>query len=198
MGTDDGDILGVAVIHDNDVSGEVVNRYQFQVSTPGPVSDATVLDDVKEIIEILYLILEAWLSVRNVLREVTVTNETKSILIGSTDAGTYVGGIAGNPAAAQGVAAYLYYKTSIPRVILSKYVPPITAVAFNAEGRMLSGLQTTMASYGASLMTPFIIAGVTYQYGYLSPKVLSFVVPQVLVTPAIFGYQRRRKEGRGS
>lgn len=198
MPAQDGDVIGVSVKHRNSESGDQINKFQFRISATAPVAEADVLDDIKEIIEAVYLLYEAWISIRNLFVENVVTNETQGLLYGSVDAGTYVGGLSADPAMPQGTAAYIYFKTAVPRVILSKYLPSANAASVNADGRVHSAQQTALAAWGVLLTATHVFSGRDYTYGYNSPKALGFVVPVLQVVSNVYGYQRRRKAGRGS
>lgn len=194
----DDDVIEVAIIHDNTTSGEQVNNYQFQLTSGGPVDDADLLDDVALILQVLYLIIAAYTDIRNVLREVVVRNKTQGLLVGSTDAGTYLGGTNISDATPQGVAPYVYFKTNVPRVVLSKYLPSVGEGSVSADGRLTTAFQAVLLSYAVTLAATHAVGGHTYEYGYDSPKALGFVLPSVLVVANVYAYQRRRKEGRGS
>ncbi len=193
-----GDVIEMTVIHDNTITGDQINRYQYQISGTPPIDNATLLDDVAFIVEALYDLVKSIIAVRNVFREVRVVNKTQDLLVGSTDAGDYDGGISVGDDAPQGVASFVYLTTDVPRVILSKYLPSPTVDDVGANGgQLVSGL-ATLASYAAALLTPYVFGSTTYSYGYYSPKVDDFVIPQVATASDIFAYQRRRKKGRGA
>ncbi len=194
----DNDVIEVAVIHDNTTSGEQINNYQFQLQSGGPVAEADLLDDVQAIIQVIYTILATYISIRNVLREVVVRNKTQGLLVGTTDGGTYIGGLHVGDAVPQGVAPFVYYKTNIPRVVLSKYLPSVTEGSISVDGRVSTALQAVMVTFGTVLAATHVVGGHVYEYGYDSPKVVGFVLPSLLVVANVYAYQRRRKEGRGS
>ena len=198
MATQVGDVIEVTVIHDNDTSGEQVNRFQFMVLAGGPISDSDLLDDVKTIIETLYILVVSIISLRNVLREVGVFNKTQSILIGVTTAGTYVGGNATDPASPQGVSPYCYFKTNIPHVILSKYLPSVAQARIGISGLWTSPTLGATTAFAVRLLASFTELSGSYQYGHQRPVILDFIYPHVAVIPLEPAYQRRRKPGRGS
>lgn len=193
-----GDVIETTVLHDNTITGDQINRYQWEITGVAPVDNAALLDDVAIIIQTIYNLVKSLIAVRNVFREVRVVNITQDLLVGSTDAGTYVGGISVGDDAPQGVASFVYFTTDVPRVILSKYLPSPSVDDVGANGgQLVSGL-TTLASYVGALMNPHVFGSTSYIYGYHSPKVDDFVVPQVGTASDIFAYQRRRKKGRGA
>jgi len=198
MAAQDTDVIETTVIHDNSITGIQVNRYQWKLSTGVPVDDATLLDDVAFIIESLYDLIKTIIAIRNVFREVRVTNVTQNLLVGSTTAGAYLGGVSTGNDAPQGVSAFVYCTTNVPRVILSKYLPSPTVSDVNTDGGVIPGEYPEMVAYAAALLVPYVFNGTSYTYGYLSPKVLSFVIPQVSTPSFVYAYQRRRKKGRGA
>lgn len=198
MAAQTGDVIVATVIHDNANSGEQMNRYQFQVSGGAPLSDGDLLDDISDIIEGLYILIEGFISIRNVLREVGVFNMTQDQLVGVTDAGAYVGGAATGDDVPQGACPFVYFKTNIPKVILSKYLPTGIVVQLTQSALLDTGALTAIALYADDLLDAFSEANGLYDYGYLSPKTANFVIPQLAVVRAVLAYQRRRKPGRGS
>lgn len=198
MTAQNGDVIEVAVIHDNTSSGDQINNYQLQVDVGGPISDSDLLDDISEIFETLYLLIKTAMDVRNVLREVVVRNKTQGTLVGSTLLGTYTQGSNATGALPQGVAAHIYFKTGIPRVVLAKYLPSFGTSTISIDGRVTTAVQTQVTTFAAALTAPLVAGANTYQYGHLSPKTLQFELPTVFVVGNVMAYQRRRKEGRGS
>lgn len=198
MANEDGDVIEMTVIHDNAVAGVQLNRYQYQLSTGTPVDDATLLDDVAFIIEALYDIVKTIIAVQNVFREIRVVNKTQDLLIGSTDAGAYDGGISTGSAAPPAVSSFVHLTTNVPRVILSKYLPSPSVEDVQASGELAAIPFASLVEYAGALLEPFVFNGTLYTYGYDSPKALEFVIPQVATASRDFAYQRRRKAGRGA
>lgn len=198
MATQDGDVIETTVIHENTESGLQVNRYQWEVTAGAPIADADLLDDVADIINGLYQIVKAFISLRNIFREVRVTNVTQDTLLGSTLAPPYVGGIGADPSTPQGVAAYVHFTTAVPRIILSKYLPSPQQGIIAGDGGCSTAYLAANAAFAAALLLPQVATFGSYRYGYLSPKALFFVVPQVATATSVLAYQRRRKKGRGA
>lgn len=196
--TVDNDVLAMTVIHDNDEAGEQINRYQFKKTAGGPVDDAELLDTIAVIVQTLYTLVLAAIHVRNVLREVGVFNVTQNRIVGTTDGGTYIGGSGIDPGLPQGVAGYVYFKTNVPKVILSKYLPSSTTNKVTGTGIWIAAQTVLYTSFATSLMLPFVFGAHEYVYGYLSPKTLAFEVPDLAVVPRAPAYMRKRKPGRGS
>ena len=198
MSVEQDDILEVAVTFANDVSGDQMNRFQLRKEDVGSASEADVLDDIADILETIYTIIVSMISLRNVLQDVRVYNVTQDVLVGNTDAGTFIGGTGANPPSAQGVAFQTYFPTDVPRVVLSKYWPSVVQASITGEGLVSAARIANLTTICNLMVADFVEANGTYRYGYLSPKTLSFVVPEEFVVPAIPAYQRRRKPGRGS
>lgn len=192
------DVMEASVQHVNTESGDQVNKFQFQMISGAPASVGEVLDDIAAILEACYLLYEVWISIRNVFKEMKLYNITQDLLYGSSDLGTYVGGTSVNPPMPQGVTPYVYFKTDVPRVILTKYLPSPNAASVTADGRVIGTQQTAITAFAAELVSTHLYGDREYVFGYYSPKVLSFVKPNLYIVPAIYGYQRRRKTGRGS
>lgn len=198
MAVDPLDILELTVAHDNGTSGEQLNRLQFRFDAPAPATEADVLDDISELIESLYNLVKTIISVRNVFREIKAFNVTQDSLMGSTHAGTYGGGTAADPAMPRGNTTFIHFVTSVPRVILSKYLPSPAQAQVGNGGLLTVATTTAVAAYGTVLMNEQFFGVRGYLYGYLSPKTLGFVLPDVMVVRDVMAYQRRRKPGSGS
>lgn len=198
MANNDGDILEVAVVHDNSTSGEQSNVFQLQLATTAPLSDASVLDDIAEWVDIIYMAIRSFINLRNAIREVVVRNKTQGTIVGSTLPITYAGGTGADPAAPQGAALFVYFKTNIPNVILRKFFPSPSTAALAPGGGPNGTALANLAAVADDLLQQQVINGHGYQYGYLSPKTLTFVIPNIGVVPIVCAYQRRRKPGVGA
>ncbi len=192
------DVIEVAVVHVNDGVDQQVNVYQFQKTDATPTLDADLLIDVAQVVQAIYTLLVSLITVRNVLSDVIVRNKTQGVLIGSADGGTYVGGTAVGDAWPNGAAGMTFWKTNIPRVIMKKYWPSGVATDLSPGGNPDSVWLANMILVGILMLVPFIEANTTLQYGYLSPKTLSFELPGTAHVPQVMSYQRRRKAGTGS
>jgi len=198
MTVQDGDVLEVAFNHDNTLSGDQSNIYQFKVQTLGPVSDEDILDDLEGLFENLYNIIKTMINIRNVFRDITVRNVTQDKLVGSTIAGAYTGGTAPDPAVPQGVAPLIYFKTDVPRVILRKFLPSPSESNMAAGGSIGATYTALMNNFAQYLLGSMIGLHGSYDYGYLSEKTLAFEYPNIYVVRGTPAYQRRRKPGVGS
>lgn len=198
VSTTNNDILEVVVAHNNGVTGEQVNRFMFKATNVTTYDDADILDDVGDFIETLYNLVKTFISVRNVLRDVFVRNVTQDYNLGYVDPPTYSGGTAADPQAPEGVAPYIYFQTAVPNVTLSKYLPcSNTGNIFN-DGGPSAGFQTALGNFGASLLAGHTGTKCNLQFGHKLPIAGTWVVPDTVVVPGFFAYQRRRKRNRGS
>lgn len=198
MAAQDDDIIGMTVINENTDTGDQINRFQFKLVSGGPVDNADLLDDIANMVTQIYTIIQSMINVRNILKAVDVINITQALIVGSTDGGSYVGGTSPDPALPQGVSAYTYYKTDVPRVILSKYWPSPSENDTAANGRLTTLAADDLDDVNIKLMDDIVSLTGTYRYGFLSPKTLGFVIPTLAVATNVLAYQRRRKLGRGS
>jgi hypothetical protein len=192
------DVIEATVIHENDTGGEQINRYQFKYAGPGPVDEADLLDDLAEILETMYGFLVNIITVRNVLKEVKFFDVSTATLLGSSGLGAYVGGTAASPQTAHGVSPFIYFPTTVPNVVLSKYFPNASEDRTDGDGRWTAATTVQLAAVGNWLLNDRTVNGRTYHYGYLSPKTATFVRPSSFTVRSIPAYQRRRKPNRGS
>jgi len=198
MAAQNNDVIAATVVHDNDIFGERMNRYQFRVVAGGPIADADLLDDMAAVIYAIYNAVKAVISVRNVFREVNVINVTQDLLVGATDALGYNGGTSADPASPPACSLYWGFKTSVPRVALAKYLPSPAEGDIAATGQITGTTLGILALGAGILMDPFEEINGTYEYGHWSPKVSAWVAPTLAVVPVEVAYQRRRKKGIGS
>ena len=82
--------------------------------------------------------------------------------------------------------------------MLRKFGLTFTEAQNETDGTLGAALLTAYAAMAALMLVPQVVTNGTYQYGYLSPVTLGFVIPTAATITTIPGYQRRRKQGRGS
>jgi hypothetical protein len=177
---------------------DVVNVFQFIKTDAGSITDSEAVDDVLDVLEGLYTFIIALYSVLLVFRDVRVFNRTTQELLGVHLWPTLVAGLQAQNATAPGVCAVVNFSTIVPKVSLRKYFGVLTEASVGPAGAFGVGTTSAVALMGAFLLEEHIEAAANWQYGYFSPKTLSFVVPNGSSNDSIPGYQRRRKHGRGS
>ena len=181
-----------------DATEDVVNVYQFRLASGGPMSDEEAVDDILEILEVIYTIIRAGLSILQLFEDVRIFNVTQSVLLGVHEWPTLTAGTAAGDPTPPGVAAVLNFSTIIPKVSLRKYFGVFTEGAVGTTGLWLAPDVANVADIGTELLAPLVATNGTWSYGYISPKILGWVSPNGATNNNIPGYQRRRKQGRGS
>jgi len=202
MDINDQDILRVASVWDNSISGQVVNQFHIKVSIAvPPASEAAVGIAVGAWLEELYDGTDQVTAMHesNVHSEVFMFNVTQNAPLVPLSGIAALDGEGGGEIWSTGTAALVIGRTGISHKVGKKYLPP-----FNT-GVLLSGLinpanlaimqdwanfwaaEYNYASSGISLQAVIANQAETV----FSPIVAAQAVP----TPA---YQRRRKRGRGA
>lgn len=193
-----GDVLRVDVVGDFDTTEDLVNTYQFRCETVVDGSDNTLLEDFRVFFRAQYDLMDALWSANILWRRVRCANITTSTLVGERDFTTPVTGTATGEQGAIQSAILLSLKTNVPRVVMRKYFP-IAESSIDGTSRATTAAQTLTNNFGTLLLTVINAAsGNAYRFGYLSPKVAGFVIPQSRQTSPIIATQRRRRPGVGS
>lgn len=177
---------------------DIVNVYQFQLISAGAQENQVVVDDVISILESIYTIILAGLSILYTFRDVKLRNITQSTLMGVHPWPVLVAGTNITNPLAPGVALLSNWGTDVPRVGMRKFFGGLCADQLDPDGTWLVGVTGAAAIIAAQLLVPQVIGSRSYQFGYLSPKTLAFEAPNSGVGSDIPAYQRRRKQGRGS
>lgn len=192
------DVLRVDVIGDFDGTDELINVYQVRQTNVAALSDAEVLEDLKDFFEALYTIFQAVFTILTVYRRVKVFNVTTNTLIGELAFDTVVQGTQTGDPGAPGICVVANFNTQVPRVILRKFIGPVAEANLDGNGRLSPTATNAVFNGGLTLLSDIIGTFGSYRYGYLSSKTLAFEQPTIVSVENIPGYQRRRKQGRGS
>jgi hypothetical protein len=192
------EVVRVDLIGDFNASQEIVQSYQFRNLGGVTVAPESFLDDMEELLGALWQLAKGFHSVLTAFRRIRAQNVSTGQLLGVRALGAaLVGNQIDQPVAVQ-TTAVLSFPTTTPRVILKKMYGPITENQLNATGAFNPQTQIELANVGAFLLTLYNATNSQYQYGYQSPKALSWVVPvgaQFITAP---GSRRSRKPGVGS
>jgi hypothetical protein len=198
MTTHQFDVIEIAARMEYNGTDDVVNVFQYELQSGADVTDAQTVVDVLTIIEVIYAFLTVLQSTLLLYRDLRVTNVTHSVLLGTTGWPTLTAGTHVGDAAPPGSASLLNFFTNISKVAPKKYFGGfvVDVLDFNGSWNVSMGVQA--ASILGYMLVPVAVGGNTWQYGYLSPKTLSFKVPVSGTWRDVVAYQRRRKPGRGS
>lgn len=191
-------VLRVDVRGDFDTTEDLVNVYQFRVDAITDPSDTAVLNDFSVYMRAGYAAMAGLWAANIVWRGVRIANLTTDTLVGEINFTTNVVGTASGDQGAIQAAGLLSLKTNVPRVVMRKYFP-VAESSIDGTSRLTTAASNLIATWGTNLLGGFVGASNNdYQFGYLSPKTSSFVVPTTRVVSPIIATQRRRRPGVGS
>lgn len=198
MATNQFDIFEVTARAEFNAAEDVTNVFQFQYLDAPSITEAVTVTDILNIIEQVYAILDAAMSVLLLFQDIRIANLTQVTLLGVHPWPTLTGGAEVNPPTAPGVALLTNFSTVVPRVGMRKFWGVFTDGNSDPDGTFSAALQGAGASAAALMLLPMTGPVGNYQFGYLSPKTAAFEVPVGSVTSEVPAYQRRRRQGRGS
>ena len=198
MTTNQYDVFEVSARTEFNSVEDVVNVYQFQYQDVGSQADALTIVDILTIIESVYSIINAAMSILQVYRDVRIANKTQGTILGTFGFLTLTAGSNASPPVAPGVCFLVSWNTPVPRVGMRKYYGVMTEANTDADGTWSSGLVAVGTTIGALLASPLGGPTGNYLFGYLSPKTGIFELPTGVLVTDIPAYQRRRRQGRGS
>lgn len=198
MAVEQNDVLEASARMEFNGVEDIVNVYQFQLTTTGPITDSQGVDDILLILEAIYLVLVAQQSVLTLYRDIRVVNKTQSTILGTFLWPSLTAGTAAVAAQAPGVCGLVSLATAVPRVNLRKYYGDMVTATMENDGTFASFVTTALTNISAMLLTQRVQVNGTWRYGYLSPKSLAWELPLSAIVTDIPAYQRRRKQGRGS
>lgn len=192
------DVVEVAARMEFNGTDDVVNVFQFQKVDAIPTVDADGVDDLINILEVFYTLINAVFTTLLLYRDLRVTNVTQSIVLGTFPWPNLVAGLDANDPTPPGVSALINWNTGVARVSPRKYLGVLAEDSVQAQAVWEPGVVAVLALMGANLIGTLSKPNSDWQYGFLSPKTLSFEPVISATVSNIPAYQRRRKQGRGS
>lgn len=193
-----GDVLEMTLRADFDGVEDVLNVFQFQYLTSAPAADADVLDDLLDLAEAIVNIIKNLSTALVVWRSIRGYNVTTDILLGVSSFASPIAGVNAGDSGVPGVCGLVTFPTNRPRVVMRKFVGVLSESIVVNAGVLGATFVDTLVDLGEYLTQTQTVNGRAYRYGYLSPKVGSFIDPVSAVITNIPAYQRRRRQGRGS
>lgn len=199
MTVNTGDILVATAKAEFNGIDDMLNVYQFEMLTATPLTDQEAVGDIIEILESLYTLINGILSVLYLYRDITITNKTQNLLLGTFGWPTLVAGLATGDTTPPGVAGVISFSTSQPRRQLRKYIGGLSAASIEGAGVIEPVTLTNLSNFGTFLLATLVGNVGTWAYTHenvlLTPE---RIFPVSTLITNIPGYQRRRKQGRGS
>lgn len=183
---------------DGIVDGQAVvqNVFHLQLNTAG-LDEADALDDIVEILEILYQVLNPILTVLYVIRGVRVINATQNTSVGEGQFVDDVPGINVNPVAPPQVAYGLTLTTPILSVRGRKFFGPVSEGQVDNTG-LLSGTALTACVNAVNYMAAQQVAtNGTWSFGVIRSVLGGFGAFNGGSVSARAVTQRRRRVGVG-
>lgn len=192
------DVLEVTARGEFNGIEDVVNVFQYRYESVPPIADNLAVDDILNIMETLYIILNGAITILQLYRDIRIANQTQGTLMGRFSWPTLVAGAGIGPTVAPGVAFLTSLTTPVPRVGMRKYWGVMTDANMDADGTWGAAIVVAGLTVNIAMLNPFAAVNGSWQFGYTSPKTLAFEIPTGGVVTDIPAYQRRRRQGRGS
>lgn len=191
-----GDRVLAVVEMTNPSVGAVQNAWQLTNVGAGTVQDADVLDDMVELLEAIYNLIESIITVAVIVNRIRVTNATDGTDVGVasfvdttpfTDAGNRL-----PPQVSYVLTMYTPFLSSRGR----KFFGPAIVDEVTPLGALSAGAITAIGNVGAFVIQDQVAANSTWEFGIqtLNHGWQQFTAYQV--SPYV-GVQRRRKFGVG-
>lgn len=193
-----GDVVRVSVEGQYNNVIEVVNVFHLRKVGGGEIDEADVIDDMVEILETLYQLLQNILSVLWVVQRVRVTNQSDDTDVGS---GLFVDSTPGAVSTAIGVpqvAAGLTLTTSRLRHRGRKFFGPIPEALADPSGILTAASILTLADVGDLMTTQQSAVNGVWEFGIIANDTGLFLPFQSYSISTTAVTQRRRRLGVGS
>lgn len=196
---DPNDVCEVALIGDIDSTDEIVQAYQFTLTTGSTgMTGAMAFADWLEIFEALWTVIDALFTFRTAFRSIRAKNITKGTLLGEAGISPVLVGAAPGDQMPYQTTIPVSFSTIYPRVILKKMLGPLAATAIGTNGFVDAAAEAIAATYATMLISSFVSTNGDWKYGYQSPVALTFVRPVAGAVSKRPGGLNRRRAGRGS
>jgi hypothetical protein len=198
MAAQTGDVLRVDLVGDINSVDDMIGVYQYQITAGSDISNAELLDDLAAIMTAIVTIIKAFSTAVAVWRRIRVQNITQDVLVGEADFAAPIAGTGTGSTGPNQASLIFNFKTSVPRVILRKYIGPLGEDILGTTGLMLAAYVDEAADYIVELLTEQVGSYGSYLYGYQSAKAGGFIAPDIGYVNAIPGMRGSRRAGVGS
>lgn len=192
------DIIRVAARSEFLGIDDIVNVFEIRNSGASVANDADAISDIIDFLEAFYIVVRGLMKTTQLFRDLNFFNVTQNIAMGVHPWKTLTGGTSSGDQTPPGVAAVISFPTIVPKVQFRKFIGALDETATDPNGSLSSGTVTTLTTAANVLLSGHTGTYSTYVFGGYSPKIAAWVGPYAAVITDIPGYQRRRKQGRGS
>lgn len=191
--------IELSVMGTFDTSNEIANVYWFQNVGSPVTTEATLLEDMEDLIVALYNVLQALYWTGVVWDRFRVRYFQEGFTSGVVTMTAPVAGTRSDGTEAPGVAALVYFPLGLARRQLRKYIGPLGLGRVDPADGQLSGFTLgALGTFSDLLLAPMAASNSTYRYGIPVPDSSDFIVPTTAAISVQAAYQRRRKPGVGA
>lgn len=176
----------------------VQNVYHFRSTNAPPVDDLDVLDDMADIMDEVYALLDGEMHTGVTFDQVRVQNVTQDTLLGSIGFPGITAGLNITDPMPRPVAALITYPTATPRTRGGTYYGGFTEDRNTASGSILAGTLVNLASVAALMLAENVFGAASYRMVVFNAALDTFALPVSAVIHDIWRTQRRRRQGVGS
>ena len=187
----------VTAVGEFDEASDVMNVFEYIKTDTTPVSGQTVIDDLLEIFENLYVIvvsinniLTVWRGIR--IEELDGDNATGFLAFPGGD----IAGVLQTDAAPLGVAALINFPTGVKNRQLRKYFGVLDESILTERGNISVTAQADMTDIAAFLVTTQSETS-DWHYSHNAGPTIGVLQPTTAEVQGVPAYQRRRKPGVG-
>lgn len=176
----------------------VQNVYHFRSTNAGAIDDTDVLDDMADIMDEIYALLDGETSDEVSYDQVRVQNVTQNLLIGAIGFPVITVGLNITDPLPRPVAALITYPTAKPKTRGGNYYGGFTEDRNTSTGSILAGTLTNLTSVATLLLAERVFGANSYRMVVFNAVLDTFVLPVSAIIHDIWRTQRRRRQGVGS
>jgi hypothetical protein len=192
-----GGVVRASVYGKWNLVSDLVNSYQFQLVSGGPVSLSQEISDLRTLLEDLYDLVKEFCNVVSVFQGFHAEHLNGNCGTGNVPFTAPIQGALTGDAIPPGVAALISFPTGVRRVVMRKYFGGLDSGVLDADGEIEATAYGDFNAVISYLMSPIVVGARTWRFGYQSPKTSTFEVPFTNVLHTTPAYQRRRRPGTG-
>lgn len=147
MTTNVGDIIRVAPRMTSSNSGDLVNVYHFKLTGPGSLSDADMIDDMCDLMDAMYDVLDTSITDEISFSDINVFNVTQDTPHGPQDWPTLTAGSNQAVPLPSQTAAFIQTPTGLSRSWGRKFLGGFTTDHLSQDGNIATGFLAVLVSF---------------------------------------------------